>query len=108
MHIPLTPERKAENDAAIAAYEVASLSGDVTRIWETFVIVEQRMNSEFYMCNAGECERIRLEKRRIGREREERRAALATVENATSAFCDMITARNIVRGADLSPAVEAV
>ena len=95
MPFPLTPERKAENDAAIAAYEAATLSGDVTRIWETFIIVEQRMNAEFRMCNAEECERIRLAKRRIAREREARKAALAPVAANVNAFCETLIGRHV-------------
>lgn len=100
MSHPLTPERKAENDAAIAAYEAATLSGDVTRIWETFIIVEQRMNAEFRMCNAEECERIRLAKRRIARDREARKAALAPIAANANAFCETLMARHVRQAAE--------
>ncbi len=72
---PLTPERKAENSAALAAYEAAALSGDIAAIWKTFVVVEQAMNAEELMGQFEESDRIRKSMNRITRERRERRQA---------------------------------
>lgn len=69
----LTAERKAENDAALAAYRAACLSGDNAAIWNTYAAVEGRMASAGRMGQGAEYERIRLAMNEITRERREAR-----------------------------------
>lgn len=71
----LTAERIAENDAALAAYRAACLSGDITAIWNTYAAVEQHMNSMNRMCLGLEGERIRISMNQITRERRQAREA---------------------------------
>lgn len=75
MAFELKPEWKAENDAALAAYEAACVAGDHSRIWPTFAAVEQCMNSMGAMGLGAEHERIRLSMNKITRARREARNA---------------------------------
>ena len=91
-YCPLTPERKAENDAVIAAYEKAELSGDPALYWPAFARIEQRMNGEYLMGETKESDRIRNEMNRIVRERREREKSLASVAKINADLCSEILA----------------
>lgn len=76
MAYQLTPERIAENDAALAAYAQACAEGNDKTIWPTFSRVEQRMSSMNAMGLGLEGERIRIAMNQITRQRREARNAV--------------------------------
>lgn len=75
MTCTLTAERRAQNDAALAAYRAACLSPDIAAIWTAFAAVEGRLASAGRMGQGAEYERIRCAMNEITRMRRQSRAA---------------------------------